>query len=74
MIPKGIVQNIEERLKDCRDNSREIESKNRQLCTIIQKKKILIRTDFGATFLIQIITRVWRMHGRLARLRMEKGT
>lgn len=32
-----------------------IESKNSQLWTIIQKKKILIRTDFGATFLIHMI-------------------
>lgn len=35
--------------------SREIENKNSQLWTIIQKKKILIGTDFGAIFLIQII-------------------
>ena len=33
--------------------SREIENKNSQIWTIIQKKKILIGTDFGDTSLIQ---------------------
>ena len=35
--------------------SREIENKNSQIWTIIQKKKILIGTGYGATILIQII-------------------
>ena len=61
--------------------SREIENKNSQIWTIIQKKKILIGTDFGATSLIQknhtIGENVWKigmtMFGKRNRKKSIKG-
>lgn len=50
-----IVQDIEERLRDCREGSWRDQNKSGQLWTMIQKKRILIGTDFGAIFLVQMI-------------------
>lgn len=67
MISMEIVQDIEGNAnEEYKESPRRIGNKNSQLWTMIQKKRILIRTDFRATFPVQIILMSLVIHGGLA--------